>query len=127
MQAVKATGSKIEVALAKSLYSLGYRYIKNDRTVFGKPDITFKKIKLAIFVDSEFWHGKDWEDKKHDLKSNREFWYQKIEKNIIRDQVVNETLEKQGWKVMRFWGKAINNNLQICTDQIIDQINKIKK
>ncbi len=58
MQAVKSKGSKIETALAKELWSMGYRYRKNDKTVFGKPDLTFKKYKLAVFVDSEFWHGK---------------------------------------------------------------------
>jgi DNA mismatch endonuclease Vsr len=55
MQAVKSHGSKIETALAKQLWSLGYRYRKNDPSVFGKPDITMKRYKLAIFVDSEFF------------------------------------------------------------------------
>jgi DNA mismatch endonuclease Vsr len=64
MQAIKSSGSKIETSLAKALHAQGLRYRKNDSTVFGKPDITFKKYKLAIFVDSEFWHGKDWEVRK---------------------------------------------------------------
>lgn len=79
MQAVRASGSKIEIALAKALFAQGLRYRKNDRTVFGKPDLTFKKFKLAVFVDSEFWHGKDWEIKKFDHKSNQKFWLTKIE------------------------------------------------
>ena len=103
MQAVKASGSKIEQALAKSLFALGYRYRKNDRTVFGRPDLVFKKIKLAIFVDSEFWHGRDWATRKYDIKSNREFWIPKIEKNIQRDKEVNKKLRKEGWKVLRFY------------------------
>lgn len=64
MQAVKSKGSKIETLLAKALWAKGYRYRKNDRTVFGNPDLTFKKHKIAIFCDSEFWHGKDWELRK---------------------------------------------------------------
>ena len=60
MQAVKSTGSKIEKILAKELWRIGYRYRKNDRKVFGSPDIVMKRFKLAIFVDSEFWHGKNW-------------------------------------------------------------------
>ncbi len=120
MQAVRATGSKIETALAKALFAQGLRYRKNDRAVFGKPDLTFKKYKLAVFVDSEFWHGKDWETKKFDHKSNQEFWLTKIERNIERDKEVNEKLIAEGWKVLRFWGKDITKNLDKC-------INKIQK
>src|SRR5690554_8238162 len=81
MQAVKSKGSKIETLLAKALWKKGYRYRKNDKTVFGKPDLTFKKYKIAIFVDSEFWHGKDWEKRKHDHKTNQDFWHAKIERD----------------------------------------------
>lgn len=111
MQAVKSTGSKIELALSKALYAKGYRYRKNDKTVYGKPDLTFKKHKIAIFVDSEFWHGKDWEFRKTDHKSNVEFWHKKIENNIFRDTVVNQKLQEEGWSVLRFWGKEITSNL----------------
>ena len=84
MQAVQAKGSVIEMTLAEGLWAKGYRYRKNDITVFGKPDFTFKKLKIAIFVDSEFWHGKDWEKRKHDHKSNQAFWHNKIEKKYPR-------------------------------------------
>ncbi len=127
MQAVKSKGSKIETVLAKSLFSLGYRYRKNDKTVFGKPDLTFKKLKIAVFVDSEFWHGKDWETKKHDHKTNQDFWLAKIERNIERDREVNEKLLKDGWKVLRFWGKDIIKNSRTCTDTIIETINEAKR
>jgi DNA mismatch endonuclease Vsr len=69
------------------------------------PDLTMKWYKLAIFVDSEFWHGKNWELRKHDHKSNKEYWLSKIERNIQRDKEVNEQLLKEGWKVLRFLGK----------------------
>jgi len=114
MQAVKSKGSKIELALAKVLWAKGFRYRKNDITVFGKPDFTIKKHKLAIFVDSEFWHGKDWEIRKYDHKSNQEFWQKKIERNIQRDIEVNDYLLNNGWKVLRFWGKEVLNNADIC-------------
>ena len=80
-------------------------------SVFEKPDLTFKKYKIAIFVDSEFWHGKDWENRKLDHKSNHEFLYNKIERNIDKDQEVNKTLLKNGWQVLRFWGKDIEKGL----------------
>lgn len=126
MQAVKATGSKIEIALAKALFARGYRYRKNDKSVFGKPDLTFKKYKIAIFVDSEFWHGKDWNIRKQDHKSNQEFWINKIERNIERDKEVNKVLTGQGWKVLRFWGADINKNLLFCILEIEEAINNSK-
>lgn len=61
MQAIKSTATKEEVRIAKALWRLGYRYRKNNKKVFGKPDLTFAKYKIAIFIDSEFFHGKDWD------------------------------------------------------------------
>lgn len=64
MQAVRSKGSKIETAFAKTLWARGLRYRKNDKTVFGKPDLTFKKRKIAIFIDSEFGTAKTfWKEK----------------------------------------------------------------
>lgn len=126
MQAVKSSGSKIELALGKALWNKGYRYRKNNKKVFGKPDFTFKKYKIAIFVDGEFWHGKNWEIKKYDHKSNQKFWYAKIERNIKRDKEVNQELRKQGWIVLRFWGKEIQKDLVTCTKIIEEKINERK-
>ena len=127
MQAVRSTGSQIEITFAKALFALGLRYRKNDKTVFGKPDLTFKKYKIAVFVDSEFWHGKDWEIHKHDHKSNQKFWFAKIERNISRDKEVNDELFKNGWKVIRVWGKDITKNLRTCTDKILQEIDETKR
>ncbi|OQC44122.1 MAG: Very short patch repair protein [Bacteroidetes bacterium ADurb.Bin028] len=118
MQAVKNKGSIIEIMLAKKLWSLGLRYRKNYSKVFGKPDFVFISLKIAIFCDSEFWHGKDWNIKKYEIKSNQEFWYKKIEQNIKRDEAVNNELLKNGWIVLRFWGNEIKKNLDICANQI---------
>lgn len=111
MQAIKGTDTLIEVQLAKALWARGWRYRKNDKRVPGKPDLTFGKYKVAVFVDGEFFHGYNWETEKFRIKSNREFWWPKIEKNMERDKKVNETLEALGWTVLRFWGKEIKNNL----------------
>ncbi|MBK7443617.1 MAG: DNA mismatch endonuclease Vsr [Bacteroidetes bacterium] len=127
MQAVRATGSAIETVLAKALFAQGFRYRKNDKTVYGKPDITFKKYKLAIFVDGEFWHGKNWEIRKFDHKSNQKFWHTKIERNIERDKEVNETLSENGWQVLRFWGKEITQNLDQCIVKIKKTINETER
>lgn len=126
MQANKPEGIKPELLLAKSLFSKGFRYRKNDKTIFGKPDLTFKKIKLAIFVDGEFWHGKDWPERKDNHKSNQEFWSKKFTKNIDRDREVNVELEKQGWTVLRFWAKEIEKDLLSCILKIEETIRGLK-
>ncbi len=118
MQAVKNKNTKIEVLLRKELWSRGLRYQKNSKKVFGKPDIVFIGKKVAVFCDSEFFHGYDWENKQKEIKSNRDFWIPKIERNMQRDKEVNETLEKSDWTVLRFWGNDIKKNLQACADEI---------
>ena len=105
MQASKNKGTKPELLLGQALWSLGLRYRKNDKNIFGKPDFSFKKYKVAVFVDGEFWHGKDWDIRKNDIKSNQTFWIAKIERNMARDREVAEMLLKSGWKILRFWGK----------------------
>lgn len=127
MRAVKGSGSKIETALAKALWARRHRYRKNNKSVFGTPDLTFKQLKIAIFVDSEFWHGKNWQVRKFDHKTHKKFWHNKIEKNIARDKLVNKMLRKNGWRVLRFWGKEIENNLNGCIKKIEEVKNQAKK
>ncbi|CAN1549889.1 Vsr DNA G,T-mismatch repair endonuclease [Flavobacteriaceae bacterium] len=127
MSAIRSTNTKDEVRLAKVLWHLGYRYRKNNRSVFGKPDLTFKKLKIAIFVDSEFFHGKDWETQKDRIKTNTEFWQKKIERNIQRDVEVNNYLEAQNWKVIRFWSHEIEKNLENCIAIIQQEIILLQK
>ncbi|WP_343704862.1 very short patch repair endonuclease [Flavobacterium sp.] len=118
MQAIKSTATKGEVRLAKALWKLGYRYRKNNKKIFGRPDLTFAKYKIAIFVDSEFFHGKDWETEQLRIKTNREYWIPKIERNIQRDEEVNSFLIDKNWTVLRFWSKDIEKNLEVCLARI---------
>lgn len=118
MKQVKNKGSKIEIMLMKELWARGLRYRKNVKNIYGKPDIVFLRKKIAVFCDSDFWHGYNWEERKNDFKSNREFWIPKIERNIERDKEVTEKLENDGWIVLRFWGHKIKNNLKDCADMI---------
>ena len=118
MKHIKSSGSAIETALQKELWSRGIRYRKNVKSVMGKPDICFKGLKIAVFCDSEFWHGYDWENRKNDFKSHQEFWIPKIERNIERDKEVTKALEDDGWTVLRFWGKDIKKNLIEIADDI---------
>ncbi len=114
MQHVRNKDSQIELKLRRALWHAGLRYRKNVRSVFGCPDVVFKRLKIAVFCDSEFWHGYDWENRKHDFKSRQEFWIPKIERNMARDREVNERLAAEGWTVLRFFGKEIKRNVEEC-------------
>lgn len=118
MKAVKNKDSQIELLLRKELWARGLRYRKNVNRIVGKPDIAFLGKKVAIFCDSEFWHGHNWDERKKDFKSHQEFWIPKIERNMERDIEVTGILESEGWTVLRFWGKDIKKHLKECADQI---------
>lgn len=120
MAANKSKGTKPELAFAKVLWGAGIRYRKNDKSVFGKPDFVIKGRKIAIFCDGEFWHGRNWEIRKNDHKSNCEFWYSKIERNIERDREVNAELERCGWKIFRFWDTEIIHEPEKCLNRILN-------
>ncbi len=124
MQAVKSKDSKIEVLLRQELWKRGLKYRKNVKTVFGHPDIAFIGKKVAVFCDSEFWHGYDWTKRKSDIKSNQEFWISKIERNMARDEEVNEYLTSHGWVVLRFWGKQIQKDAAGCADIIEKEVKR---
>lgn len=118
MRQVKNKDSDIELALRRELWSRGIRYRKNVNGIIGKPDIVFVSKKVAVFCDSEFWHGFNWDERKKDFKSNQDFWIPKIERNIQRDLEVNEQLKAMGWTVLRFWGRDIKKNCSECADSI---------
>ena len=118
MQAVKNKDSQIELLLRQEVWSRGLRYRKNVNRIYGKPDIVFIGKKVAVFCDSEFWHGYNWEERKKDFKSHQEFWIPKIERNMERDAEVTARLESEGWTVIRFWGNEIKKNTAQCADII---------
>lgn len=122
MGKIKSRETKEEIKLRKALWHLGYRYRKNVKKLPGSPDIVFTKHGLAVFIDGEFWHGYDWEEKQLKIKTNRGFWIPKIERNMQRDQSNNEELSKAGWQVMRFWEKEIKKDFEGCINRIVSFI-----
>ena len=122
MSHVRSKDTEIEQLLRKELWARGLRYRKNVSSVTGKPDIAFIGKKVAVFCDSEFWHGYNWEERKLDFKSHQDFWIPKIERNIARDQEVNERLKEQGWLVLRFWGKEIKKDPAACADKVLEAL-----
>ena len=125
---IKGKNTSIEVCLCKALWNKGIRYRKNYNKLPGKPDIAITKYKIAVFCDSEFFHGKDWEVLKPRLEAgnNAEYWVPKISRNRVRDEEVNKELLFLGWTVIRFWGKEIKKNTDECVKVIEEAIFDIK-
>ena len=126
MQAIKSQDTSIELRLRKALWARGVRYRKNYRKLIGRPDIVLTKYKIAIFCDSDYWHGYDWENRHQRIKSNREYWIPKIERNMARDKEVNEALARDGWTVLRFWEWQIRKQLDECVEEVIKSIEKAR-
>jgi len=122
MSRIRGKDTSIEVSLRKALWKAGIRYRKNYSKLPGTPDIAITKHKIAIFCDGDFWHGKNWERTKGRIQSNREYWIDKIERNIERDNEVNHKTCGNGWRVMRFWGKEINDDLSGCVADVLDAV-----
>ena len=124
MSHIKSRDASIEVKLRKALWNKGYRYRKNYSKLPGKPDIALTKYKIAIFCDSEFFHGKDWEVLKPRLEKgdNSKYWVSKIARNRERDDEINKRLLFEGWTVVRFWGKDISKNVEECVRVIEEAV-----
>lgn len=121
MANVHLKGGKTEETLAKALWRQGFRYRRNYKKLPGSPDIAILKYKIAVFVDGEFWHGQDWDSRKRKLKSNREYWIEKIGENIARDKRNDILLRELGWYPIHFWEKEVNKDLDTCINRILIQ------
>lgn len=128
MSRIKAKDTSIEVALRSALWKRGYRYRKNCSKLPGRPDIAITKYKIAIFCDSEFFHGKDWDVLKPKLErgKNPDYWVNKIQRNIERDKEKDQQLLFLGWTVIHFWGKDILKNTDECIRVIEEAIFDLK-
>ncbi|WP_295654186.1 very short patch repair endonuclease [uncultured Mucilaginibacter sp.] len=119
MSKIRSKNTKPEMLLRKALWSLGIRYRIHNKLLQGNPDIVIKKHKLVIFIDGEFWHGYEWDKKREKIKTNRDFWIAKIERNMQRDRANNHKLELLGYIVLRFWEKEIKTDINYCINKVI--------
>lgn len=128
MSRIRGKETSIEIKLRKELWKRGYRFRKNYRKLPGSPDICLTKYKIAIFCDSEFFHGKEWEvlRPKVEKGNNGTYWVKKIQENINRDNEVDKKLNFLGWTVIHFWGKDIFKNIDGCIKVVEEVILDIK-
>ena len=124
MRKIHSKDTSIELLLRKALWYKGYRYRKNYKALPGSPDIVLTKYKIAIFCDSEFFHGKDWEILKLRLENgkNADFWIKKIERNRNRDYENDKKLLFLGYTVLHFWGQDISKHTDECLQTIEEAI-----
>ncbi|MDQ0902757.1 very short patch repair endonuclease [Paenibacillus sp. V4I7] len=119
MKSVKSVSS-LEKRISKALWNLGFRFRTNSPGLFGKPDISIKKYKIVIFIDSCFWHHCDIHGRIP--TSNENYWIQKIERNKKRDIQVNNYYLEKGWHVLRVWEHEAKQNFEVAIDKIADYI-----
>ena len=124
MGKIRGKSTKPELAFRKALWTAGYRYRIDYKKLIGKPDIVLQKYRTVIFIDGEYWHGYNWEERKPKIKTNREFWIPKIERNMQRDTEVNIELDHLGYKVFRFWEQEIKKELDECLQIVLDHLRK---
>ena len=118
MGKIRGKNTKPELQFRRALWAAGYRYRIDYKKLIGRPDIVLKKYKTVIFIDGEFWHGYNWEERKEKIKTNRDFWVPKIERNLQRDREVNSTLQALGYTVFRFCEREIKQDLEKCLKKV---------
>lgn len=123
MSKIKGKNTLPELTFRKALYAEGIRFRVNVKKLPGKPDVANVTKKFVVFIDGEFWHGFNWEEKKDKIKTNRKFWIPKIERNIQRDAQNNLILSRQGFTVFRFWQHEIEKELDSCVGKILRALN----
>jgi DNA mismatch endonuclease (patch repair protein) len=122
MTHIRNRDTKAEILLRKALWHKGVRYRKNDRRLPGIPDIAITKSHIAIFVDGDFWHGRNLESLTNHIDTHKDFWKRKLTKNVERDKEVNDNLTEMGWLVLRFWETDIKKDLEGCVSEVMKYI-----
>jgi DNA mismatch endonuclease, patch repair protein len=122
MQNIRSEGTYPEKMIMSELRKAKIYFSTHAKNIFGKPDIVFRRKKIAVFVDSDFWH-------KHPTrfvkpKTNTKYWINKINRNQQRDKIVTKQLRKNGWRVIRVWEHSIKKSSSQCSKKIIEEYNK---
>jgi len=122
MSRIRSKNTRVELNFRRFLWKEGLRYRIHYKEMPGKPDIAFPAKKVAVFVDSRFWHGYNWESLEGKLKN--EYWKNKIRSNIERDRKVNDQLHHLGWTVIRFWEHEIKSEPEKCVQKVKNAVSQ---
>jgi DNA mismatch endonuclease (patch repair protein) len=108
--------------LRRELWRLGLRFRLDARELAGRPDIVFRRQKVVVFCDGDFWHGRDLQDRLHRLQQghNAAYWTQKIRSNVDRDRQNDAALRAEGWTVLRVWESDIRKDAASLAKRIAD-------
>ena len=116
MRATRSHDTAPELILRRRLWRLGHRY-RLRSSILGRPDLVFASARVAVFVDGDFWHGKQWKTRRFESLeaqmsrvNNSEYWISKIKRNVSRDDMVTEELTAGGWTVIRIWESDLREN-----------------
>lgn len=125
MAKIRGSNNKTEVALRKAIFKRGLRYRLYVKSLPGRPDFVFTRERVAVFVDGDFWHARELQERGMEalearLKTpNRTFWLRKLQRNVERDVAVTTALEHAGWLVIRLWESDVRNDLLGHVDRIV--------
>lgn len=117
MQNIRSAGTMPETLIMRALRRQKIYFAKNVKSIIGKPDIVFRRKKIAVFIDSDFWHV-------HPRRfimpqSNKRYWKEKIRRNKERDSEVNKKLKKEGWKIIRIWEHDVKRDTDKCISRVL--------
>ena len=120
MRAVKSENTVPEMQVRRFVHRLGYRFRLHYKSLPGKPDMVFPRLRSAIFVQGCFWHGHDCPRGARLPKTNVDYWSQKIARNKDRDCRNLDILRSLGWKVLTIWECELRGNQQATEGKIAD-------
>lgn len=124
MSTIRSKGTRIEKSMDSALARAKIDFVSHPN-LFGKPDFAVPRHKIAIFCDGDFWHGYDFgRNPRLKVKNNRKFWIDKIRHNIARDRLVNRTLRREGWKILRFWEHELMKDPGRCAKKVSQETRK---
>ena len=126
MKRVRREGTTDENLLYAALKRLKLRLRRNVKILPGKPDLVVRGSRLSIFVDGDFWHGREWFERRRAPKTNRKFWIRRFESNKRRDSRVDRQLRRLGWSVMRVWGTAVRRDVDKVAERILRRVSRAK-
>lgn len=122
MQNIRSKGTLPERSVMRELRRMNIYFAKYVGSITGKPDIVFRKKKVAVFIDSDFWHGHP--QRGVMPKSNLEYWQKKIRRNKRRDAVVTQELRGKGWTVLRIWEHNLKRHYKRSINKILKTVEK---